>query len=90
VAIFDSGVLDLDVISLDLVSVRVLAVVDFFSSGVSLKEASAEFDRHYILKALEKSRWNQTEAAKRLGIHRNTLMNKMDALDIRPDGNSLI
>jgi hypothetical protein len=27
-------------------------VDDIFSSGVSLKEASAELDRHYILKAL--------------------------------------
>ena len=86
VAINDSEVLDMEDLPMDLVSVRDKAVDDIFSSGVSLKEASAEFDRHYILKALEKSRWNQTEAAKRLGIHRNTLMNKMDALDIRPDG----
>ena len=85
VAINTGGVLDMQDLPMDLVSVRDKAVDDIFSSGMSLKEASSEFDRHYILKALEKSRWNQTEAAKRLGIHRNTLMNKMDVLEIRPD-----
>lgn len=67
VAINSSGILDMEDLPIDLVSVRDKAVDDIFASGVSLKEASAEFDRHYILKALEKSRWNQTEAAKRLG-----------------------
>jgi two-component system response regulator AtoC len=85
VAINAGGVLDMQDLPMDLVSVRDKAVDDIFSSGMSLKEASSDFDRHYILKALEKSRWNQTEAAKRLGIHRNTLMNKMDVLEIRPD-----
>ncbi len=86
VAINASGVLDMEDLPMDLVSVRDKAVDDIFSSGVSLKDASSEFERHYILKALEKSRWSKTGAAKRLGIHRNTLMNKMDALDVRQDG----
>ena len=90
VAINTGGVLDMQDLPMDLVSVRDKAVDDIFSSGMSLKEASADFDRHYILKALEKSRWNQTEAAKRLGIHRNTLMNKMDSLDIRPESHDLV
>ena len=90
VAINTGGVLDMQDLPMDLVSVRDKAVDDIFSSGMGLKEASADFDRHYILKALEKSRWNQTEAAKRLGIHRNTLMNKMDALDIRPESHDLV
>jgi len=44
--------------------------------------------RHYIVQTLEKHGWNQTEAAKRLGIHRNTLLTKMDMLQIRPAASS--
>ncbi len=46
VAINTDGVLHLEDLPMDLVSVRDKAVDDIFSSGVGLKEASAEFDRH--------------------------------------------
>jgi len=36
-----------------------------------------------LVQTLERCSWNQTEAAKRLGIHRNTLLTKMDMLQIR-------
>ena len=84
VAISNQGVLGLEDLPLDLVSVREKAVDDIFTRGMSLREAKAEFERHYILKALEKSRWNQTEAARSLGVHRNTLLGKMESLRIRP------
>ena len=45
-----------------------------------LKEA---FEKRIILQALEKTNWNQTEAAKILKIHRNTLVKKLTSLHIR-------
>ncbi|MDH3603855.1 MAG: sigma-54 dependent transcriptional regulator [Candidatus Tectomicrobia bacterium] len=88
VAISNHEVIGMDDLPLDLVSGRDSAADEIFTSGVGLREAKAEFERHYILKALEKSRWNQTEAAKRLGVHRNTLLGKMESLHIRPNADS--
>ena len=88
VAISNHEVIGLDDLPLDLVSVRDNAADEIFTSGAGLREAKAEFERHYILKALEKSRWNQTEAAKRLGVHRNTLLGKMESLHIRPNADT--
>jgi two-component system response regulator AtoC len=38
-----------------------------------LKQATEQFERRVILRVLERVRWNQTEAARLLGLHRNTL-----------------
>ena len=84
VAISPQSTLGVEDLPLDLVMVRQQAVSDIFTRGVSLRRAKAEFERHYILRVLEKTRWNQTEAARMLGIHRNTLLGKMEALHIRP------
>lgn len=48
----------------------------------SLVQARQAFERQYIMRALERSRWNQSGAARALGIHRNTLLQKMKALNI--------
>jgi DNA-binding NtrC family response regulator len=88
VAINNQGTLGLEELPLDLITVREKAVDDIFTRGMSLRDAKAEFERHYILKALEKSRWNQTEAARGLGVHRNTLLGKMESLRIRPTSES--
>jgi transcriptional regulator with PAS, ATPase and Fis domain len=48
-----------------------------------LLEARDSFERQFILKALKRAQWNQSEAARILGIHRNTLIQKMKALDLR-------
>jgi DNA-binding NtrC family response regulator len=77
-------ILDVEDMPLDLKSVRGQLATDLFATGADLRQAKAEFERHYIIQALEKYGWNQTEAAKRLGIHRNTLLTKMDMLQIRP------
>lgn len=37
----------------------------------------ADVERHYIARVLHASGWNQSEAARRLGIHRNTLRRKI-------------
>jgi transcriptional regulator with PAS, ATPase and Fis domain len=84
VVISAQRMIGVDDLPLDLVTVKHQVVDDVFTRGASLRQAKAEFERHYILRALEKSRWNQTEAAKRLGIHRNTLLGKMEILRIRP------
>ena len=51
-----------------------------------LIKARDAFERKYILRALQKCRWNQTEAAHMLKIHRNTLLNKMNALNLNKRG----
>ncbi len=48
-----------------------------------LAQARHAFERKFILHILQRSNWNQTEAAKVLQVHRNTLLNKMKELDIR-------
>jgi DNA-binding NtrC family response regulator len=88
VAINSQNTISVEDLPLDLVSVRDTEVDEMFTSGASLRQATAEFQRHYILKVLEKSRWNQREAAKRLGVHRNTLIGKMESLHIREAANA--
>ncbi len=55
------------------------------SSGLvsdGLISARDRFERMYILSALRKTDWNQSEAARLLKVHRNTLYKKMTALGI--------
>jgi DNA-binding NtrC family response regulator len=47
-----------------------------------LIEARGSFERQYILQALKQCSWNQTEAARLLQIHRNTLIQKIKSLNI--------
>ena len=47
------------------------------------EEATATFERNYILRALEKCGWNVTATAEYLGIPLSTLKYKMDKLDVR-------
>jgi len=47
-----------------------------------LLDARSRFEKMYILSALRKASWNQSEAARALGIHRNTLIKKIQALGL--------
>jgi two-component system, NtrC family, response regulator AtoC len=38
-----------------------------------LREATEEFERQIVLRVLERVRWNRSEAARILGVHRNSL-----------------
>ena len=48
-----------------------------------LERAVSTFERNFIIRALEKSRWNVTATARTLGIPLSTLKFKMDRLEIR-------
>ena len=50
---------------------------------LSLKEARDRFEQTYVLRALEHEDWNQSRAARRLGVHRNTLIARLAAWGIR-------
>ncbi|HEY7680092.1 MAG TPA: helix-turn-helix domain-containing protein [Terriglobia bacterium] len=53
-------------------------ISEMVSAGVFFQDAVAEFEKRYIRKLLEASKGNQSQAAKALGIHRNTLGRKME------------
>ncbi len=55
------------------------------SENKGLIQARQSFERLYILRALQNCRWNQTRAADLLGIHRNTLIQKMKAMNLGRD-----
>ena len=45
--------------------------------GIQFDEAINEFEKKFIKRVLDRSRGNQSRAARLLGIHRNTLQRKM-------------
>ncbi|MEM5787760.1 MAG: sigma-54 dependent transcriptional regulator, partial [Syntrophobacteraceae bacterium] len=49
---------------------------------VGLLPARQAFERQYILRALNRNHWNQSNTARALGVHRNTLLQKMKSLNI--------
>ncbi len=53
-----------------------------------LKEAREQFERQLVLRVLERVKWNQTQAARLLGLHRNSLLGKLAAWGIRPSAPS--
>jgi DNA-binding protein Fis len=54
--------------------------------GIQFDEAVNEFEKKFIKRVLDRSRGNQSRAARLLGIHRNTLSRKIDMykLEQRP------
>ena len=58
---------------------------EMYKSGIKYAEAVREFQRTFILTVLQDQRANQSRAAARLGIHRNTLRRALHdlGLDIR-------
>jgi DNA-binding NtrC family response regulator len=51
--------------------------------GSLLDRALATFERNFIIRALERSRWNVTQTARYLGVPLSTLKFKIDRLEIR-------
>lgn len=52
-------------------------VSEMIDRGLRYEEAVSEFERKFIMSALEKNKGNQTKAAKAMGIHRNTLNKRL-------------
>lgn len=46
--------------------------------GIKFEDAKREFEKRFIAAALEKNGGNKTKAAILLGIHRNTIHNKLN------------
>jgi Fis family transcriptional regulator, factor for inversion stimulation protein len=57
-------------------------VLQMYKAGVRCSEAVREFQKAFILTVLKDQRGNQCKAAKKLGIHRNTLRRTIRDLDI--------
>lgn len=56
----------------------------------SLKHVLNEPEKVYILRVLEEVGWNKKKAARRLGVNRTTLYNKLKKHNIIPNGNDKI
>jgi DNA-binding NtrC family response regulator len=48
-----------------------------------LQDARDRFEQAYVLRALEREDWNQSRAARGLGVHRNTLIARLAAWGFR-------
>jgi DNA-binding NtrC family response regulator len=59
-------------------------VTELVGQGVPLQQAKGEFERQYLLAALREHQGSLSRSAEALGVHRNTLRNKMAALGIQP------
>lgn len=57
-------------------------VEELVHSGLPLSQSVKEFEKQYIVASLRKNEGNLIRSAKSLGIHRNTLRNKVGSLGI--------
>jgi DNA-binding NtrC family response regulator len=62
---------------------RLFQIVDeLVRRGVTLDQAKREFEKQYIVAMLRTNEGNLTRTAKYMGVHRNTLRNKVCDLGI--------
>ncbi len=62
---------------------RLVQIVDeLVLRGVTLEQARREFERQFIVASLKSNRGNFCRSARSLGVHRNTLRNKLSDLGI--------
>jgi DNA-binding NtrC family response regulator len=50
---------------------------------LTLREARDRFEQAYVLRVLERENWNQSRAARSLGVHRNTVIARLAGWGIR-------
>ena len=58
-------------------------VADMMAGGIRMDEAVRELEAHFLRRILDEHRGNQVKAAAALGIHRNTLRNKLRRCGLR-------
>lgn len=69
---------------------RLCTIVDeLVRRGLTLEQARNEFERLFIVSALRHHDGNMGRSAKSLGVHRNTLRNKVCSLGIGPEDHGL-
>jgi hypothetical protein len=57
---------------------RLNAIIrELIGNGITLAQAVEAFEGKYIVAAMTASKGNVTQASKKLGVHRNTLHNKL-------------
>lgn len=57
---------------------RLNQIIDeLIASGITLEQAVEAFEAKYIVAAMKETRGNVTKASVALGVHRNTLHNKL-------------
>jgi DNA-binding NtrC family response regulator len=65
---------------------RLRQIVDeLVRQGVTLEQARREFERQFIVSSLEINEFSVGRSADCLGVHRNTLRNKVSSLGIAID-----
>ncbi len=65
---------------------RLRQIVDeLVHKGVTLGQARKEFERQFIVSSLENHDYSVGRSADSLGVHRNTLRNKVSSLGIAID-----
>ena len=60
-------------------------VSELVNRGLTLEQARREFEKQFILASLRTNNGNLSRSAKLLGVHRNTLRNKVSTLGICSD-----
>ena len=83
VALATRPVIGLDDLPLDLAMNEVAPGREGDPGALTLKEARDRFEQAYVLRALEREGWNQSRAARGLGVHRNTLIARLAAWGFR-------
>lgn len=62
---------------------RLLEIVDeLVQQGVTLEQARREFEKQFIVASIKSNDGNLGRSARSLGVHRNTLRNKVSTLGI--------
>ena len=82
VALAPGGVIQVEDLPLDLVAFGHVPLATGPIVGRTLKRALRQFERQFVLRVMERAKWNQTHAARILGLHRNALRAKLQTLGI--------
>lgn len=62
-------------------------IAQLVERGIPFPAAMEEFEKKYIVQVLQRTRGNQSRAARLLGMHRNTLSRKMETYHLAtPNG----